>query len=84
MKQGTEDTDTTEYLTDTTEYPADTNTDDEPEVGDIENYTEAERQRKVALFILKAREERMLTQNTLDGLLQDITCKYLHWGITNT
>ena len=34
-------------------------------------------QRAAALFILKAREERMLTQNTMNGLLKDVTgCKY--------
>ena len=54
----------------------DTVIEDEPEQEDTIQYTTAERQRKAALFILKAREERMLTQNALNGLLEDITCKY--------
>ena len=49
---------------------------DEPEQEDTIQYTTTERQRKAALFILKAREERMLTQKALNGLLEDITCKY--------
>lgn len=32
-------------------------------------------QRTAALFILKAKEERMLTKKSLDGLLHDITGK---------
>ena len=54
----------------------DTVIEDEPEQEDTIHYTITERQRKAALFILKAREERMLTQNALNGLLEDITCKY--------
>lgn len=38
---------------------------------------EAQRQRRAALFILKTKEERRLTQNSLDGLLSDITGSYL-------
>ena len=66
-----------------TEYLGDTSIDDEPQMEDVEHYTEIERQRNAAFFILKAREERLLTQNALDGLLQDITCEYLFSGITN-
>ena len=35
--------------------------------------SKVEDQRRAALFILKAKEERMLTQNALEGLLDDIT-----------
>lgn len=70
-----------------TDVPVGTSTDDiectmcEPAVDDR---TEEERQRKAALFILKAREERMLTQSALNGLLEDITCKdlfQLTWNV---
>ena len=60
-----------------TEYLGHTSIDDEPQMEDVEHYTEIERQRNSAFFILKAREERLLTQNALDGLLQDITCECL-------
>lgn len=37
----------------------------------------SDNQRAAALFILKAREERMLTQNAMNGLLKDVTgCLY--------
>ena len=55
-----------------------TSTDDDPQMNNVETErTEVERQKKAALFILKAREERLLTQDARDGLLEDITCKYL-------
>ena len=55
-----------------------TSTHDDPQMNNVETErTEAERQKKAALFILKAREERLLTQDALDGSLEDITCKYL-------
>lgn len=31
-----------------------------------------ERKRQAALFILKAKEERMITQKALDGILKDV------------
>ena len=31
------------------------------------------RQRRGVLFVLKAKEERMLTQSTLNGMIEDIT-----------
>lgn len=35
--------------------------------------TTTDKQRAAALFILKAKEERMLTQNAVSGLLKDVT-----------
>lgn len=45
------------------------NADTDTEVHDLEE----ERKRRAALFILKTKEERMLTQTTLERILQDIT-----------
>lgn len=46
-------------------------------------YTTINSQRAAALFILKAKEERMLTQNALSGLLKDITGRYNIYNINN-
>ena len=63
-----------------TEQDMDTNDEplDEPQPENTDHHDshrEADRQQKAALFILKATEERSLTQDTLDGMLEDITCK---------
>jgi len=44
----------------------------------IDSTTVTTNQRTAALFILKAKEERMLTQTALNGLLKDVTGKKLN------